>query len=356
MLEIVNIGKRFAGQTAIERVNLRIEDGEFFSLLGPSGCGKTTLLRIIAGLETATEGELRLDGRRVDQLPPQKRPFNMVFQRYALFPHLTVAENVAFGLRMHRVPESTRRDRVTKVLDMVGLTTFASRLPETLSGGQQQRVAVARALVNEPKILLLDEPLSALDQKMREHMQTELRALQKRLELTFIYVTHDQDEAFALSDRIGVMNGGHLEQVSTPRELYGRPRTRFTAHFVGSSSRLEGLCAQSVDGGLCEARLKDGTVLRGHAVAPLTPGPIQLFLRPEKGRLCDGSQMKAGANRLQGHVQQSLFRGGGEEIHLAGPWGAVKVIAPAGVLRDDGASAVLEFSPEDLWIFPGDGK
>ena len=247
MLEIKHITKNFLAQQqssnhlAVQDLNLTIQKGEFFSLLGPSGCGKSTLLRMISGIETPTSGQLVLNGKDITQVPSQQRPFNMVFQRYALFPHLSVFDNIAFGLNMKKVLANEVVDRVQEVLKLVNLEQLRDRMPETLSGGQQQRVAVARALVNRPQILLLDEPLSALDQKMRQHMQVELRDLQKRLGLTFIYVTHDQEEAFALSDRVAVMNQGKLEQVSSPEDLYNRPETLFVAKFVGATSELPAL-------------------------------------------------------------------------------------------------------------------
>jgi ABC-type spermidine/putrescine transport systems, ATPase components len=267
MLEILNIGKRFSSQIALKEINLSLVEGEFFSLLGPSGCGKTTLLRIIAGLETATEGKILLDGQRIDQLPAQARPFNMVFQKYALFPHLTVAENIAYGLKIKKLPADEIADRVADALALVEMTKFRDRKPETLSGGQQQRIAVARALVNQPRVLLLDEPLSALDQKMREHMQKELRALQQKLRLTFICVTHDQEEALTLSDRIGIMNNGELVQVSSPREIYENPESIFASQFIGHTSRFHGELVEISDD-LATIRLGDGTLMRGRCYLP----------------------------------------------------------------------------------------
>ncbi|MEK2644928.1 ABC transporter ATP-binding protein [Bdellovibrio sp. BCCA] len=267
MLELLNIGKSFSSQTALKGVNLSIAEGEFFSLLGPSGCGKTTLLRIIAGLERATHGQILLDGQRVDHLPAQKRPFNMVFQRYALFPHLTVGENIAYGLKIKNLSKDQIEAKVAEVLALVDMAEFRDRKPETLSGGQSQRVAVARALVNEPRVLLLDEPLSALDQKMREHMQKELRALQKKLGLTFICVTHDQEEALALSDRIGIMSHGLLEQVSSPREIYENPETIFAAQFIESTSMLKGELVE-VSEDLATIRLGDGSLIKGKVNIP----------------------------------------------------------------------------------------
>lgn len=263
MLELVNIGKSFSSQTALKNLNLKIQEGEFFSLLGPSGCGKTTLLRIIAGLESADRGQILLNGERVDTLPAMKRPFNMVFQRYALFPHMSVEQNVAYGLKLKNKSADEIQTEVGKALAMVDMSSFGERRPETLSGGQAQRVAIARALVNKPKVLLLDEPLSALDQKLREHMQKELRSLQQKLGLTFIYVTHDQDEALTLSDRIAIMDHGVLEYVGAPQEVLEVPENHFVSEFIGSRSHLQGelteiapefLTLKLADGSLVKSR------------------------------------------------------------------------------------------------------
>lgn len=267
MLELLNIGKSFSSQTALKGINLSIGEGEFFSLLGPSGCGKTTLLRIIAGLESASSGQILLNGKRVDHLPAQKRPFNMVFQKYALFPHLTVAQNIAYGLKLKSFSQDQIEAKVMEVLALVDMSEFKDRKPETLSGGQSQRVAVARALVNEPQVLLLDEPLSALDQRMREHMQKELRALQRKLGLTFICVTHDQEEALALSDRIGIMNHGVLEQVSSPREIFESPGTIFSSQFIEATSCLRGELVE-ISQDLATIRLGDGSLITGKVNIP----------------------------------------------------------------------------------------
>lgn len=351
MLEIQQIRKSFEGQTVLEKINLRIGEGEFFSLLGPSGCGKTTLLRILAGLESPTSGQILLDGARVDHLPPQKRPFNMVFQKYALFPHLTVKENIAFGLKLQKIPNSQIEERTQKVLGMVGLQNMSHRKPETLSGGQAQRVAVARALVNEPKVLLLDEPLSALDQKMREHMQVELRSLQKSLGLTFIYVTHDQEEALTLSDRIGVMYQGRLEQVSTPREIYEQPQTSFTAGFVGRMSRIRGELI-SHEGERVLVRLSDQSVISGRAnSAGLKLGMrLEAFIRPEKIYV---DQEACSGNRLSGHLAQSVFRGDHAEIHVdVATCGLVQAVLANSVSpMAPGRKVSLSFAPEDTFFF-----
>jgi spermidine/putrescine transport system ATP-binding protein len=239
MLELRQIEKTYGPVKAVNHVSLTIREGEFFSLLGPSGCGKTTLLRMLGGFEAPTSGEIIQDGTRIDTLPANQRQFNMVFQRYALFPHLDVWENIAFGLKMKKVSPAQIKARVEEALSLVKMEGFDAREIGTLSGGQQQRIALARALVNRPRVLLLDEPLSALDLKLRQQMQVELLALQKKLKHTFIFVTHDQEEALTLSDRVAVMNQGVVEQIGTPQEIYEYPKTAFVAQFIGSMNSLE---------------------------------------------------------------------------------------------------------------------
>lgn len=247
-LEIRDVGKLFGGVVALERVNLTIRKGEFFSLLGPSGCGKTTLMRMIGGFEAPTSGDIRIDGASIVHLAPHSRPTNMVFQSLALFPHLDVRENIAFGLRIAGCTRKELREKVDRVLSVVRLEGFGERAISELSGGQQQRVAIARALVNEPKVLLLDEPLSALDSKLREEMQEELRRIQKLVGSTFVFVTHDQAEAMSMSDRIAVMNDGRLQQVGSPEDHYIRPRNRFVAHFIGNSTLFDGVVEPGPNG------------------------------------------------------------------------------------------------------------
>lgn len=260
MLEIKGISKSFGSQSALDEVNLVIQPGEFFSLLGPSGCGKTTLLRILGGFEVPSSGEIWLDGKRVDHSNPRGRLFNMVFQRYALFPHLSVWENIAFGLKVKKVDLAEIKTRVSEVLALMKMEALADRAIYTLSGGQQQRIALARALVNRPKVLLLDEPLSALDLKLRQQMQIELCALQRRLNITFIFVTHDQEEALRMSDRIAVMNHGHLEQIGTPHEIYEYPKTPFVADFIGTINVVSGVVGESSPNEV-SLRLKNGQML-----------------------------------------------------------------------------------------------
>lgn len=298
MLEMVGISKSFAitknnsaaQSFAVTNVNLTIKEGEFFSLLGPSGCGKTTLLRILAGLETQTSGHLLLDGKYIDQLSAQKRPFNMVFQKYALFPHLTVFENLNFGLEIKGLSKIDCKLRINEVLELVGLSELRQRLPETLSGGQAQRVALARALVNRPRILLLDEPLSALDLKLREQLQRELGSLQKKLGLTFIHVTHDQDEALTLSDRIGIMNNGHLEQVGAPSLLYENPKTLFAADFIGSMLKLEGVFLGNENNQRL-FKLNSGEIFKvsNDGESFQSGHKIDILVRPERVQLLDNA-------------------------------------------------------------------
>lgn len=290
---ISNVSKSFGAVRVLRNVSLDIAPGEFVTLLGPSGCGKTTLLRILAGFETAGEGTVRLGDLDLIALPPQRRPINMVFQNYALFPHLTVERNIAFGLRARSLPETDVRRRVAEALEMLRLTDLAHRRPHELSGGQKQRVALSRALVNEPEILLLDEPLSALDAKLRTEVQLELRRLQRRLNQTFILVTHDQDEAMTVSDRIFVMNAGAIEQVGTPAGIYDHPRTRFVATFLGqanilSATRLTSHSAETSYG-----------IVNTSAEIPWQTG--YLSIRPER--------VAIGAGPIQVTVAETTYRG-----------------------------------------------
>jgi spermidine/putrescine transport system ATP-binding protein len=286
-------------------VTLDIAAGEFFSLLGPSGCGKTTTLRMIAGFEEPTAGTVTLDGEDVTWVSPRRRKVNMVFQDYALFPHMTVAENVAFGLKLSKVPKAELRERVARILASVRLEGYEGRRPAQLSGGQRQRVALARALVNEPAALLLDEPLGALDLKLRKEMQLELKAIQQRTGTTFVYVTHDQEEALTMSDRIAVMNGGKVEQIDTARAVYDRPATEFVADFIGTSNLL----ALRVD------RREAGTVAMdlGDGMAIVAPDPggagetISITVRPEK--VCLGTEPGPGWSCVRGRIAQNVFLG-----------------------------------------------
>jgi len=300
-LELQGIGKRYGGFTAVEGVDLAVGRGEFLTLLGPSGSGKTTLLMIIAGFVEPTAGRVLLDGTDITGLAPEKRRFGMVFQGYALFPHMTVAENVAFPLRVRRMARAEQMEKVRAALDLVQLSAFAERRPAQLSGGQQQRVALARALVFDPALLLLDEPLSALDKKLRAELQEELKALHRRIGRTFVNVTHDQEEALSLSDRIAILAGGRLVQQGCPAELYERPRTRFVADFLGKSNFLRGVAEGA-------GVVRVGDALLRVAAAPES-GPVLLSLRPEKiALLPEGA---AAENSVTGRVAAWSYLGAG---------------------------------------------
>jgi spermidine/putrescine transport system ATP-binding protein len=288
-------------------VSLTIRKGEFFALLGPSGCGKTTLLRIIGGLDLADGGVVRIGGADARTIPAHKRPVNTVFQSYALFPHMTVRDNVAFGLRMKRVPEPRVKDRVASALDLVQIASFADRKPAQLSGGQKQRVALARALVNEPQVLLLDEPLGALDLKLRKELQVELLSLQRRLGITFIFVTHDQEEALVMSDRIAVMRSGRIEQMGEVHSLYERPRNRFVGQFLGSVNLMAGKVERRGQGDFLAATALGPLRAELRPGDPAPDGAVTLAIRPEKVRIATNGG--PGENRVAGRVEQLIYIG-----------------------------------------------
>jgi spermidine/putrescine transport system ATP-binding protein len=316
------VTKRFAGTgkradtdevTAVDDVDLDISDGEFFSLLGPSGCGKTTTLRMIAGFEYPTRGSVRIFGEEMGLQPPNRRPVNTVFQSYALFPHLTVADNIAFGLRMRDVPREQIGRRVAEVIELVQLQGRELRKPKQLSGGQQQRVALARALVNHPKVLLLDEPLGALDLKLRQAMQLELKQLQERVGITFVYVTHDQEEALTMSDRIAVMDGGKVLQLGTPTEIYDQPRTRFVADFIGDTNLL----AATVTGP-DTAVLADGTTVHVSTDDPAGTART-VAIRPEKlGLVAADAPREPQFDAVHGTVARVTFLGNAHRYEVVG--------------------------------------
>jgi spermidine/putrescine transport system ATP-binding protein len=304
-ISLRGVSKRYGNHVALERTELAIAEGEFFCLLGPSGCGKTTTLNLIGGFVGPTSGEILIRGQRVDRLPPHRRPVNTVFQSYALFPHMTVRDNVGFGLKMARVPRAQAGERVREALALVGLERFGDRLPTQLSGGQQQRVAVARALVNRPAVLLLDEPLGALDLKLRKRLQVELSQIHRDVGTTFVYVTHDQEEAMSMADRIGVLNDGRVEQVGTPNEIYHRPVSRFVADFIGESNFLEIEVGGSANG---LVRLPDGRPLpAAHGARTGAGGPATLMVRPESVHIATGPDAPPAS--LRGRVVQTSFLG-----------------------------------------------
>ncbi|MBP7866046.1 MAG: ABC transporter ATP-binding protein [Acidobacteria bacterium] len=308
MLEIRNLTKRYGKTVAVDGVSLRLEKQEFFCLLGPSGCGKSTILRMIAGFENQDAGEILLNGKDISRLPPYRRDVNMVFQNYALFPHLNVYGNVAYGLRIRKKPKGEIRERVTKALAQVELPGYDDRMPSQLSGGQKQRVALARALVNEPSVLLLDEPMSALDKKISEQMRRELKDLQKQVGITFVYVTHNQTEALALADRVAVMNAGRVEQAGTPRGIYESPDTVFTAGFIGSMNFFPGT-VRSADEGSCRIDLFDACPVTLSVPGGAAAGDKVLFcLRPERLKL-SLLPPEPYENALQGEILGSVYLG-----------------------------------------------
>jgi spermidine/putrescine transport system ATP-binding protein len=305
LLELRVVAKRFGARDVLKSISLNIASGEFLTLLGESGSGKTTLLRLIAGFEQPSAGEIWMGGERLDTLPPYKRRVNTVFQHYALFPHLTVRDNVAYGLRVKNTAAGEIAGRVDQALRMVKMEEFAASRPSKLSGGQQQRVALARALVNRPQLLLLDEPLSALDANLRKQMQGELKALQRELGITFLFVTHDQEEAMALSDRIALLRNGALEQVATAREIYAHPATAYTAQFIGQTNLLRG-------------EVRDGTAMCGALQWPVNGknGAAVFSLRPETIRLAAGAAAPPGCASFRATMQQQFYSGASELLEV----------------------------------------
>jgi spermidine/putrescine transport system ATP-binding protein len=343
-IRLIGLTKRFDDVVAVDDISLDIDRGQFFALLGPSGCGKTTTLRMIGGFEEPTEGRIELGGVDVAPLPPYKRDVNTVFQSYALFPHLSIFENVAFGLRRRAVKRAEVRQRVDEALELVGLAGLERRKPRQLSGGQQQRIALARALVNRPRVLLLDEPLGALDLKLRKEMQLELKRIQHEVGITFVHVTHDQEEAMTMADQIVIMNSGHIEQLGTPTELYESPRTAFVAGFLGVSNLLEG-AAVAED----RVRLTDGTEVQcpREALAGRV-GTVQIGVRPEKLRIGGGE-----GNLLSGTVTESAYIGVSTQYILDTPAGPVTVYVQndrQGGQVATGERLTLSWSPESTFV------
>ncbi len=345
-VELTGITKRFGDVVAVDAIDLAIEDGEFFAMLGPSGCGKTTTLRMIAGLDFPTEGSLKIFGDEVGTLPPNKRPVNTVFQSYALFPHMNVLDNVAFGLRMQGLSKSAARASSVEAIELVQLVGMEARMPSQMSGGQQQRVALARALVNKPKVLLLDEPLGALDLKLRQEMQGELKRLQQELGVSFVFVTHDQGEALTMSDRIAVMNQGELLQVGTPEDIYEHPANRFVADFIGQTNLLEGTVEDSstvclANGARVQAR-SDKAV--GTSVA--------VSLRPERAHIAaQGSVDERPA--VDGVVDHMTYLGNARVYRVRLDWMEVEVREenrPGAELHEPGTPVSVWWDPGAVWV------
>ena len=353
-VELRSVTKRFDELVAVDDLSLDLGRGEFFTLLGPSGCGKTTTLRMIAGFERPTEGEIRIEGEDVAQLPPHKRPTNTVFQSYALFPHLSVEANVGFGLKRKKVPKDEIAERVRAELERVGLASHAKRKPSQLSGGMQQRVALARALVNLPKVLLLDEPLGALDLKLRKNLQVELRRIQREVGITFVYVTHDQEEALTMSDRIAVMNRGRVEQVATPEEVYDRPATTFVAGFIGVSN----LMPATVTSGN-EVKLDQGQTIATATDGFATGDRCHAVVRPEKLRveMPENGSAPTDQPRVEGVVASSLYLGTATQIAVdLGEDVRMTVLVPNADeaerqrLPGGGARVALSWEPEHMHL------
>jgi spermidine/putrescine transport system ATP-binding protein len=360
-VRLVDVVKKFGDFLAVDHINLEVRDGEFFSLLGPSGCGKTTTLRMIGGFEQPTSGLIELQGKDVTWLPPYQRNVNTVFQSYALFPHLTIYENVAFGLRRRKVRDSEIKSRVGEMLRLVELPGYERRKPTQISGGQAQRVALARALINRPAVLLLDEPLGALDLKLRKQMQVELKRIQQEVGITFIYVTHDQEEAMTMSDRIAVMNRGRYEQLGDPESLYERPTTRFVAGFLGISN----LIPATVDGGdsdYASARVSDDSRIRVPRGLLNGTKSVSIGVRPEKIRLSERSaDSPAGHNRLLGVVRDASYLGVSTQYLIESHGGNLTVYeqnverATRAELWARGDEVQMTWSPDHSFVVPADG-
>jgi spermidine/putrescine transport system ATP-binding protein len=352
------VTKRFGAVEAVRSISLDIRESEFFSLLGPSGCGKTTTLRMIGGFEQPDEGRILLRGADVTYMPPNRRNVNMVFQHYALFPHMDVGDNIAFGMRLKKVGKGEQRDRLQEMLEVIGLAGLEKRRPAQLSGGQQQRVAVARALVNRPAALLLDEPLGALDVKLRKQMQLELKRIQSELGTTFVYVTHDQEEALAMSDRMGVMNNGVVEQIGTPREIYEHPRTAFVADFIGSLNaldfRVDEIAADRLVSRVSPTERLVVSTANGHRQGET----LKLAVRPERVRvdLADRPAPEDGS-RLEGVVAEVVYLGSLTQFHVDTKVGRVVSYrmnerrGSAGI--DSGGNVVLTWPADDSSVLAG---
>jgi spermidine/putrescine transport system ATP-binding protein len=351
-IELKSLTKRFT-ETAVDAIDLDIASGEFFSLLGPSGCGKTTTLRMIAGFEQPTSGQILLDGVDVSRVPPEKRNVNTVFQSYALFPFLTVFDNVAFGLRYRKVDRSEKARRVNQALELVEMTSYAKRRPSELSGGQQQRVALARALVLNPAVLLLDEPLGALDAKLRRSLKVELKALQERVGITFLYVTHDQEEALTMSDRLAVMHDGQLAQVGTPREVYDEPASTYVADFLGVSNLMPVEVIASGPSPRCQVKLGDCVLyVDSGSVAPTGPG--KLCIRPENVMLEINGAL--GDNRAPGMIERTVFLGSHTQVYVqlaAGPNVQAQLNSDANAIDlTQGTPVSVHLPPRALRVLP----
>ncbi|KNY13017.1 MULTISPECIES: ABC transporter ATP-binding protein [unclassified Shinella] len=352
VVQFDNVTKSYGGYVAVENLNLSIEPGKFVTLLGPSGCGKSTSLRMLGGFETPTSGRILLSGKDVTRVPPNKRNVNIVFQDYALFPHMTVAKNIAFGLELKGLDNARIHRRVCELLELVQLQDYAKRLPAELSGGQRQRVALMRALAPDPDVLLLDEPLSALDAKLRQQMQIELKAIQEKTGKTFMFVTHDQEEALTMSDTIVVMNKGRIEQMGDPNTLYGRPGSVFVANFIGETNLLRSAVLGFEDG--VAALNWNGVTIKANpgGLAPKVGDNLYVVLRPEAIH-CSASE-PATANRIKGKIRQRVFKGNHTSMMVQVGDGALlnTLVHPSEVEQLDGEDVWLGWKPETATVIP----
>jgi spermidine/putrescine transport system ATP-binding protein len=358
-ISVQSVRKRFGRVDAVAGVDFEIREGEFFTMLGPSGCGKTTTLRMIAGFEEPDEGRIFLRGDDVTHVPPNRRNVNMVFQHYALFPHMSIAENISFGLKLKKLSRQEQRNRVREILQVVGLEGLEKRKPGQLSGGQQQRVALARALVNRPAALLLDEPLGALDVKLRKQLQLELKRVQTELGTTFVYVTHDQEEALGMSDRIAVMSGGLVEQIGPPKEVYEEPQTAFVADFIGSLNALD-FRVDALEGELAVMHVSDGERLVVLSSADsVHGGTAKIAVRPERIRIAAvGDSAPLGGSRVTGTIAEIVFLGPVTQFHVDTRAGRIVSYRmdddTAARLREQSA-VVLTWAPEHAAVLAGSG-
>ena len=357
IIQFENVTKRYGKVLAVDNVSLAIEEGEFFALLGPSGCGKTTLLRLLAGFETPSDGRILIDGADISHTPPNRRPVNMVFQSYAVFPHMSVADNVAYGLKVNGVGAAERARRVDEALELVKLEGYGARRPDQLSGGQRQRVALARALVKRPRVLLLDEPLSALDAKLREAMRSELTQLQETVGVTFLFVTHDQDEALAMASRCAVMNRGLLQQVATPSDLYEFPNSRFVADFIGSVNLFEGrLAVDEADHAVVDVTGLPTRIFLDHGVTGAHESTVWVALRPEKIELHKRGVGRApplledtpeGHNLVAGVIRRIAYLGSESVYEVAVDGGSSVKVSRSNLTRRDQEDFAAE---EAVWL------
>jgi putrescine transport system ATP-binding protein len=349
-VQVANLTKKFGAFTAVDNIDLKIYQGELFCLLGGSGCGKTTLLRMLAGFERPTAGRVLIDGQDMTTTPPYERPVNMMFQSYALFPHMSVEKNIAYGLKHERMNAAAVRDRVAAMLDLVQLSAFAARKPHQLSGGQRQRVALARALAKQPKLLLLDEPLGALDKKLREQTQFELMNIQEKVGVTFVVVTHDQEEAMTLSTRIAVMDRGYIAQIGTPTEIYEFPNSRFTADFIGSINMFQGIVSE-FDGRVATVQSDEaGSTLKAVSSHDLQPGmPVSVAIRPEKVSIARHAPKDQSYNAIRGQVLDLGYFGNLSIYRVRLPSGLIVRISQQNVRRARDSERQVDWEDE-VWL------